>query len=68
MNKATFNLFEIPVIAYNKVFSLRLPYYQKQGVVQLKTHTLVGGGVGMGNTCKFMADSCQCMAKITTIL
>ena len=22
-----------------------------------------GGGVGMGNTCKSMADSCQCMAK-----
>ena len=28
----------------------------------------VGGGIGMGNTCKFMADSCQCMAKTTTIL
>ena len=28
----------------------------------------VGAGVGMGNTCKSMADSCQCMAKITTIL
>ena len=28
----------------------------------------VGGGNGMGNTCKPMADSCQCMAKITTIL
>ena len=24
----------------------------------------VGGGIGMGNTCKSMADSCQCMAKI----
>ena len=24
--------------------------------------------IGMGNTCKFMADSCQCMAKTTTIL
>ena len=23
----------------------------------------VGGGIGMGNTCKSMADSCQCMAK-----
>ena len=23
----------------------------------------VGGGFRMGNTCKFMADSCQCMAK-----
>ena len=27
-----------------------------------------GGGIGMGSTCKFMADSCQCMAKTTTIL
>ena len=27
-----------------------------------------GVGIGMGNTCKSMADSCQCMAKITTIL
>ena len=23
----------------------------------------VGGGIGMGNTCKSLADSCQCMAK-----
>ena len=28
----------------------------------------VGGGIGMGNTCKSMADSCQCMAKTTTTL
>ena len=28
----------------------------------------VGGGIGMANTCKSMADSCQCMAKTTTIL
>ena len=28
----------------------------------------VGGGSGMGNTCESMADSCQCMAKTTTIL
>ena len=27
-----------------------------------------GGGIGMGNTCKSMADSCQYMAKPTTIL
>ena len=27
-----------------------------------------GGDIGMGNTCKSMADSCQCMAKTTTIL
>ena len=28
----------------------------------------VGGGIRMGNTCKSMADSCQCMAKTTTVL
>ena len=28
----------------------------------------VGGGIGMGNTCKSVADSCQCIAKTTTIL
>ena len=25
----------------------------------------VGGGIGMGNTCVSMADSCQCMTKTT---
>ena len=28
----------------------------------------VGGGIWMGNACKPMADSCQCMTKTTTIL
>ena len=28
----------------------------------------VGGGIGMGSTCKSMADSCQCMAKTIRIL
>ena len=28
----------------------------------------VGEGIGMGNTCKSMADSCQCMAKTKRIL
>ena len=28
----------------------------------------VGGEIGMGNTCKSMADSCQCMTKTTKIL
>ena len=27
----------------------------------------MGGGIGMGNTCKSMADSFQCMTKPTTI-
>ena len=28
----------------------------------------VGGRFRMGNTCILMADSCECMAKTTTIL
>ena len=28
----------------------------------------VGGGIGIGNTCNSMADSCQCMTKTTIIL
>ena len=28
----------------------------------------LGRGIGMGNTCISMADSCQCMTKPTTIL
>ena len=28
----------------------------------------VGGGIGMGNTCISMADSCQCMTKPTAML
>ena len=28
----------------------------------------MGGGIGMVNTCKSMADSCQCMAKTSAIL
>ena len=28
----------------------------------------VGGAFRMGNTCKSMVDSCQCMAKTTTIM
>ena len=28
----------------------------------------VEGGIGMGNTCKSIADSCQCMTKPTEML
>ena len=28
----------------------------------------VGEGIGMGNTCNFKADSCQCMTKPTEML
>ena len=34
----------------------------------LRVEREVGGGIGMENTCKSMADSCQCMTKTTTIL
>ena len=27
-----------------------------------------GGGIRMGNTCKSMADSCQCMTRATAVL
>ena len=33
-----------------------------------RVERVVGGGIGMGNTCKSMADSCQCMTKPTAIL
>ena len=33
-----------------------------------RVERVVGGGIGMGNTCKSMANSCQCMTKTTTIL
>ena len=32
-----------------------------------KVEREVGGGIGLGNTCKSMADSFQCMTKPTTI-
>ena len=38
------------------------------GVQRNRVEREVGGGIGMGTTCKSMADSCQCMAKTTTIL
>ena len=34
----------------------------------LKVERVVGGGIGMGNTCISMADSCQCMTKTITIM
>ena len=38
------------------------------GVQRNRVEREVGGGIGMGNTCKSMADSCQCMTKTSTIL
>ena len=37
-----------------------------QGWFPLRLTGLVGGGIGMGNTCKPMAVSFQCMTKFTT--
>ena len=33
---------------------------------RIKNKWVVGGGIGMGNTCKPMAVSFQCMTKFTT--
>ena len=33
-----------------------------------RVERVVGGGIGMGNTCNSMADSCQCMTKPTAML
>ena len=41
-----------------------------QGVKNLQRDLVereAGGGIGMGNTCKSMADSCQCITKTTTV-
>ena len=38
-------------------------FYSHIPTVSLK----LGGGIRLGNTCKSMADSCQCMAKATTV-
>ena len=58
--------------------SFPVPYRRPLLVIHFKYNSIetqrdgmgreVGGGIGMGNTCKSMADSCQCMAKTTTIL
>ena len=42
--------------------------YIKRKTQRNRVEREVGGGIGMGNTCKSMADSCQCMTKTTTIL
>ena len=33
-----------------------------------RVERVVGGGIGTGNTCNSMADSCQCMTKPTAML
>ena len=40
---------------------------KKKNLLESKVEREVGGGIGMGNTCKPMADSFQCMTKSTTI-
>ena len=44
-------------------------YYKSIGKTQRDlVEKEVGGEIRMGNTCKCMADSCQCMTKTTPIL
>ena len=49
-------------------FALRLAPARGLPDYKRETQREVGGGIRMGKTCKSMADSCQCMAKTTTIL
>ena len=43
----------------------KLGFYS-QNLEELWVEREVGGGIGMGNTCKPMADSFQCMTRFTT--
>ena len=46
-----------------------LVHWEEPGKTQRdRVEREVGGGIGMGNTCNSMADSCQDMTKPTTIL
>ena len=50
----------------HKIFNQLFSTYSKTQSNQVERE--VGVGIGMVNTCKSMADSCQCMTKTTTIL
>ena len=42
------------------------PRGDREGPYKERVEREVGGGIGMGNTCKPMAVSFQCMTKFTT--
>ena len=48
--------------------SLTLPLITVLTTQRDRVEEEVGGEIGMGNTCKSMADSFQCMTKPTTVL
>ena len=50
------------------IVQLSHPYMTTVKTQRNQVKREVGGGIGMGNTCKSMADSCPCMTKTTTIL
>ena len=50
-------------VSYFSRPGLKVTYFQRNRVERE-----VGGGIGMGNTCNSMADSCQCMTKPTAML
>ena len=52
------------IIQHRKATRLQLKSFLKRAF----NNEQEGEGNRMGNTCKSMADSCQCMAKTTTIL
>ena len=43
------------------------PLFQRK-ILKNRVEREVGVGIGMGNTCNSMADSCQCMTKPTEML
>ena len=54
---------KIPRTCMRQVFGPGAPGRPRGNQVERE----LGGGIEMGNTCKSMADSCQCMTKTTTI-
>ena len=43
-------------------------YDQSRQHIKNRVEREMGEGIRMGNTCKSMGDSCQCMTKTITIL
>ena len=67
---------ESKTISLTIILKKKKVQYMKQGTQSWYTGTTqrrgmgreVGGRFGRGDTCTLVADSCQCMAKTTTIL
>ena len=57
----------IIIVLRNGVIVRKIMFYQIHNKVYL-FYCIKICSSGMGNTCKSMADSCQCMTKTTTLL